>query len=329
MPEIYLHGKPIESVFELLGKNENDITYAIGWALANSQAFQQSLVSHMLPGVSCDTPASVHLQEYQRGTGITDIELIGNAYHLIIEAKRGWRVPGEDQLERYASRFGRSEKGNAVIVSMSECSREYAKLMLCHQVNGVPVKHVSWKRVATLAKNVRRAPHAEKRLLRQLHTYLRKIVQMQDQTSNMVYVVSIAKGSPQRSRITWKDIIRVEHRYFHVVGKGGWPSSPPNYMGFRWDGKLQQIRHVDAWKITEDLHEEIDGMGKGVFAYPNYLYTLGPNILPETKRIKKGKVYPSGRIWAMLDLLLTCDTVAEARDLTKKRLNGSADGQDS
>ncbi|HWA53222.1 MAG TPA: hypothetical protein VG816_03530 [Solirubrobacterales bacterium] len=35
--------------------------------------------------------------------------------------------------------------------------------------------------------------------------------------------------------------------------------------------------------------------------------------------VRTGKLYPSQRIWAALDLLLTCETVAEARDKTKLR----------
>ena len=52
---------------------------------------------------------------------------------------------------------------------------------------------------------------------------------------------------------------------------------------------------------------------------PHFLYTLGPAIVPQ-KIVKTGRIYRSGRVWAMLDLLLACDTISQARDLTKKRL---------
>ena len=51
----------------------------------------------------------------------------------------------------------------------------------------------------------------------------------------------------------------------------------------------------------------------------HFLYHLGPRIGP-SKEVKMGNVYPSGRVWAALDLLLTSSTVREARDLTKTRL---------
>ena len=50
----------------------------------------------------------------------------------------------------------------------------------------------------------------------------------------------------------------------------------------------------------------------------HYVYTLGPAIVP-SKTVKTGKIYPSGRVWAMLDTLLTADTISEARDISYQR----------
>lgn len=35
--------------------------------------------------------------------------------------------------------------------------------------------------------------------------------------------------------------------------------------------------------------------------------------------VKAGNIYPSGRVWAMLDTLLTADTILDARDISKER----------
>ena len=51
---------------------------------------------------------------------------------------------------------------------------------------------------------------------------------------------------------------------------------------------------------------------------PHFLYHLSEPIKPN-KIIKTGNIYRSGRVWAMVDLLLTSDTIAEARDETKER----------
>ena len=50
-----------------------------------------------------------------------------------------------------------------------------------------------------------------------------------------------------------------------------------------------------------------------------FVYKLGPAIIP-AKEVKNGKIYPNGRVWAMLDTLLTADTIAEACNISKARL---------
>ena len=49
MTDIYLHGRPINTVFDLLGSNENDITFSVGWALAQSEQSQRQLLKAVFP----------------------------------------------------------------------------------------------------------------------------------------------------------------------------------------------------------------------------------------------------------------------------------------
>ena len=58
---------------------------------------------------------------------------------------------------------------------------------------------------------------------------------------------------------------------------------------------------------------------------PHYLLKLGPAIRPP-KEVRTGdKIKRSMRVWAMLDLLLTCSTITEAPDNTKHQLGRDAD----
>ena len=73
---------------------------------------------------------------------------------------------------------------------------------------------------------------------------------MQNQTSNMVYVVSLGTEVQEWSApFTPVEIVVKKDKYFHPVGNG-YPKEPPNYLGFRWHGKLQQIRHIDDYVIS-------------------------------------------------------------------------------
>ena len=94
MAELLLHGKRIESVFQLLGDHENDITYSVGWALAHSSAFLQAFLDEVVTPGLASANVVLRLQEYVSGQGITDIEIESpGRFHLIAEAKRGWTLP--------------------------------------------------------------------------------------------------------------------------------------------------------------------------------------------------------------------------------------------
>jgi len=109
MAELLLHGKRIESVFQLLGDHENDITYSVGWALAHSPTFLQTFLDAVaMPGLD-SANAVLRLQEYASGEGITNIEIEApGSFHLIVEVKRGWTLPTLEQLGMYAARTASS-----------------------------------------------------------------------------------------------------------------------------------------------------------------------------------------------------------------------------
>jgi hypothetical protein len=108
------------------------------------------------------------------------------------------------------------------------------------------------------------------------------------------------------------------------MGVNGWPAIPPNYLGFRYQGKLQSIHHVNDYELVEDFAPFFPEINQKKWQPENnaesyFLYTLGPAIRPPHE-IKNGGIYPNGRLWAALDLLLTSKTVEQARDRTQRRL---------
>ena len=69
------------------------------------------------------------------------------------------------------------------------------------------------------------------------------------------------------------------------------------------------------------MHDEIPEMPDIEWDEAHFVYTLGPAIKPN-KTIKAGeKVRQAARVWAMLDLLLTSETITEAMELSKQRMN--------
>ncbi len=313
MADLYLHGGAVETVFELLGVAENDITFSLGWTLRQSPSLASILLEDVVPGSPALTVSGIRLQEYAADHGVTDIEIEADDVNVIIEAKRGWTLPTEAQLRQYADR-----KPHMIVV-LSECSKEYARPRLARRIGGVEVTHRSWRDIAKLVrKSIQVGRRAERHALDEFLTYLETAMPVQDLESNLVYVVSLSSEFPNNSTISWIDIVEKKHCYFHPVGGSGWPKQPPNYLGFRYAGRLQAIRHVDEYEVGTNPHKVIAEMESVEWPCDHFFYKLGPAMKP-TREVRMGEVWPSGRVWAALDLLLTCKTVSEARDKTNER----------
>jgi hypothetical protein len=321
MPELTLYGRSIATVFDLLGDKENDLTYSVGWGLAQGESFAKRLLDDVFPGVDAREVRAVRLQEFLPGSGFTDIELESERVAIVLEAKRGWSLPSNDQLEQYAPRLAQIDVGRILVVS--ECSPEFAEPSLPQAVDGVPVVYRSWKQIVHLAEDCAPKAQAEKRILRELTKYLRGLMTMQKQTSNMVYVVSL--GATRQSwsgSLTPIEIVTEKNVYFHPIG-GGYPKEPPNYLGFRWNGRLQQIRHVEGYEVFTDPHEHLVEIPSQQWER-HFVYALGPPIVP-AKEVRTGNLFRAQRVEAALDLLLTCDTVRDARDQTQERLKAAGE----
>jgi len=318
MTELFLHNRKVESIFNLLGERENDITFSIGWALSRSPALLEQFVRIAL-NVRMPVDVSetvVALQEYEKGTGITDIEIRSPDFHIIVEAKRGWDLPSSSQLNKYLPRLKHSKSKLPVIVTMSECSDMFAKHNLISHLRGVPVRHIGWRKISEIT-NFKKGNHAEKHLMEELRNYIATFVNMQKQESNLVYVVSL-NYTDFAPGLTYVQIVEDRKRYFHLYGKSGWPKEPPNYIGFRYAGKLQSIHHIESADVITNFYPHFkEAINEPI--KPHFLYRLGLAIRPDHE-VRTGKNWRSLRTKAMLDLLLTSDTISDARDKTNKRL---------
>lgn len=48
--DLRLHGRPVYTVFDLLGEKEDDITYSVGWGLAQSESLAYALLGEVFDG---------------------------------------------------------------------------------------------------------------------------------------------------------------------------------------------------------------------------------------------------------------------------------------
>ena len=324
MSNLVAYGAEVNSIFQLFGNHENDITKSIAWSLTRCPEFLKSVIYEVFSIDIDHETARIKYQEFEKNKGITDLEITDDSsFYIIIEAKRGWRLPGENQLRLYSNRRNilESSATHKAIISMSECSEEYAKAYLpFKKVNDIPVLHLSWRKLFDLANSAKAISSiSQKNVLKEFIVYLGGIMTMQAKESNWVYVVSLSTSKPENCDLTWIEIVEQKQKYFHPLGKDGWPKEPPNYIAFRYGGKLQTIHHIESYTVTKNLYTSVSEM-PDVERPEHIVYNLGEPIRP-SKTVKTGKIFRSGRRWAMLDTLLTADTISEAAEISKQRMN--------
>lgn len=323
MPSLHLHGRQVGTVFDLLGQTENDMTYALGWCLSCVSPFLTHFCEYL--GVSqLGHAPRIHLQEHKPALGITDLEIYSPASALIIvEAKCGFAVPSSSQLRRYAHRLTKHQDRRAtkllVVLAQSDRKGEWLRTQVPQEIGRIGVRAVSWHDVMRIAGGCQKeARRADKRLLVEFIDYLSEVSSMQDQTSNLVYVVSLSNKT-FGGETTFIEVVEKHRKYFHPIGggRGGWPTDPPNYMAFRYKGMLQSIHHVEDYEIITDRGPHFPNQPSEE-EKPRFLYHLGPPIKPP-KRTPTGADWRALRVWCFIDTLLTSDTLVEAKAKTDER----------
>lgn len=325
-----------KSVFRLLGRDENSATFALGWVLEASPQFAKLLAERIAGRKLPSTDRYLRLQQPGADKGFTDLEVrFGDELHAIVEAKVGWLTPSEAQLRKYRPRLDRSglPVSKLALVSVSAASSEVAKLRLPAEVDRVAVQHLSWGAIRALAKKARQAARSfeEKLWLRELIEHLGGYAAMDRVRDNLVYVVSLG-SAPMREgdTHTWIDVVATDGHYFHPVGNH-WPSQPPNYIGFRYRGKLQSVHRVESYEIMPDVSAKNARWFQT--STDHFVYKLGPAMRPPRDMhagSKEDAVKRSLRVWCAIDTLLSGEfaTLGAARDATKKRLDKAEAGRE-
>lgn len=164
MTKLYLHKHKVDSVFQLLGGQENDITCSVAWAFFKSPSFLKEFLWRMIGWKGSIANVIIRLQQHETTGGVTDIEIeMPGEFYLIVEAKRGWNLPTRTQLEKYANRKSFKSSGAAIkrLIAFSECSQEYAALHLeVREVRGLRIEPLSYKDVVALARAARQGAGA-------------------------------------------------------------------------------------------------------------------------------------------------------------------------
>ena len=96
---------PVQSIFRLVGSDEDALTYALGFLLAHDRQFCTKLVRLLRVGPrrSLGRDYSIHLQEVTGPRfGRRDIVIEDSGVRIVLEAKVGGAEPSDAQLLKYA-----------------------------------------------------------------------------------------------------------------------------------------------------------------------------------------------------------------------------------
>ncbi|MGP8064510.1 MAG: hypothetical protein ACLP5O_18440 [Acidimicrobiales bacterium] len=317
--ELTRHGKQVESVFDLLGRQENDLTAALGFTLSRSSHLLERLLNRI--GYTGNGPAILRL-ETRDGAGRTDLEIESPGFLVVIEAKRGWHLPEKWQLEQYVGRV--RTWGAGTLVTLSDCSTAFAILQLPQSLEGVQVIHLPWSDVkADIEQAARVAGLAERHWLGELRDYLRRTVEVTDPSSGWTYCVSLSVRKPGGGgKQRFIDFVVDDGVYFHPYGWGsGWPSDPPNFFAFRWGGHVRQIRRAMSHEVVPNLQQFWPDIPLDEdTTRPHVVHRLGPE-LPMEGPLPAGANYRASRLWVLVDQLLVSETLKDAI-ATSKALTG-------
>lgn len=175
--ELIRYGQDVNTIFDLFGSKENDMTFSLGWALSRSEKFIRLLISDVCGSAPFQvSDAVIKLQSGRGLNGITDIEIeIGDELILIIEAKKGPQLPTSHQLAKYAKVLSGSSAKRKYLLALTNASLASAHSRL--ECDGIPRTHLhhrSWRQIRKLAAKVSRTSESNvnKQWLRTFCDYL-------------------------------------------------------------------------------------------------------------------------------------------------------------
>ena len=309
-------------MFDLLGRTENDMTYALGWGLARSPHLQSRFLAMLgMNAIDAET-AMVRLQQYEGLGGFTDIELVVEGQtHVIVEAKRGWWLPSRAQLDLYEQRLQASGASQTRMVVLTQWGAENAAR---HAIEGMGLSYrcdvLGWSDILLAIRAARAmAGRGEQRWLDELGLYLKEVTDMRDTSSNRVFVVSLGHQRPVGWQYDFIEVVTELGKYFFPANGVNWPKTPPNYIAFRFGGQLHSIHHVDDYVVSTQIAEHLPV--PPTEWDPHFVITLGPAIKPSRPVPTGTRIRRAARVWVDIDLLLTAPTISEALTLTERRKN--------
>ena len=316
MPTLRLHNQRVSSPYQLIGGDENALTFALGHCLSQSQPLLKDILRragvHHLGKRALDA-VQIELQRHEPEDGrFTDIELyLPGRFKVIFEAKIGGGWPHERQLQKYEKRLE------------SDPTVQLARLVvLVARPPGAARQLPEWCRLmrwSDVRQSVGRLAKADPADLPVcwLDGFLKEVYDMRLGFEEEVWVVALGwRPICEDNPYPLIDVPRKYQRYLFPTRVN---PRRTLFIAFRYDGKLQAVHRIvrEQGGVT-NYNQVIPNLD----ADPHIectAYHLGPAI-PLSRQPRTGPALPrQTRAYCDLDLLLTSETISDAVHLTWER----------
>ena len=178
---------PVQSIFRLVGSDEDALTFGLGFLLAHDHSFCTELVRHLriAPRQTLKSVYSVHLQEFTgSGFGRRDIVIEDDRTRIVLEAKIGGAEPTAQQLLKYGAehKLWNQYKVRGVValtqVALATGTRQEVQAKLAEW--GIRFSNVQWHEVVDFVLSYKPSDDSEvsRYLFGQFTRYIRRDYRM-------------------------------------------------------------------------------------------------------------------------------------------------------
>ena len=150
--------------------------------------------------------------------------------------------------------------------------------------------------------------------LEELRRYLTGVIRVRSVADSSTYCVALNRQrTGGKKDLTFIEWVTDAFTYYQPYGISGWPTEPPNFIAFRWDGAVRRMHRIKDANVCPTLLDSYPDLPENGFTMrPHAVYKLSKRRLPPLGPIKNGKQYRAGRLWVLLDQPQTAETLAEA-----------------
>lgn len=280
----YMKERIIHSIFDVMGSSETALTRILSSLLFKDMTLLNQLLKHSYPQKNFKLSkeefikTEFYFEKDHSNSGRTDIEIINNRFHIIIEAKIKNNQISSAQATKYSEILTKSNSINKLFIFLIEIDNAIIPKNLTDKYTKIDYSKISWSNIYSLV-------HARREININLVPELLNSIKW---SHNMkihdidIWAV-VVKG---------KEIINMEH---NGIYRNKYNHSPVLIGKRQKDKDLKKVIIKDLYPVIR-IHDPNSELGKKY--NPNksndFIYELGNKITLEKPIIKKLKKFGQG-----------------------------------